>query len=148
MTPAKVRYIGSASKRRKSFTAGNLYDAFFVEYWEGVRNSLHVRNDEEEIVDFVPLEAFEIISDPDGLLEMREARVRCVTRRFEDCWYGVHFGREYAAIGRDRDGFYLVKDETECCYFYPPTAFEINSDPEGILGRRSVYYNYFGSRSG
>lgn len=139
--PAIVRYIGRSNKL---FTKGKLYEAFFVEYWEGVRNSLHVRNNDGVITDFNPLEDFEIVSDEDNVLNDYEATVRCITHKHEDRISGLIFGKEYKAIGCDRDGLYLVKDESGCCYFYSPLDFEIVNDEHSILSKRSVFYNYYG----
>ena len=46
---------------------------------------------------------------------------------------GLTYGKEYKAIGRDKDGLYLVMDNSYCCYFYSPECFEIVSDEYGIL---------------
>lgn len=141
MHPAIVRYKG---RKIKKFTPGKSYEAYFVEYWEGKRNSLHVRGDDGRITDFNPLEDFDIISDEDNLLNDYEAIVRCKTHEYEDYISGLIYGKDYKAIGRDREGLYLVMDESYCCYFYPPDVFEILDDPHGILTRRSVYYSYNG----
>ena len=73
-------------------------------------------NNSEEITDFNPLENFEGLEDTDSVLNT------------------------YKAIGRDRDGLYLVMDDSHDCYFYPPTCFEIVSDEYDILSHRSVYF--------
>ena len=139
--PAIVRYI---RRSNKNFTKGKQYEAFFIEYWEGVRNSLHVRNNDGVITDFNPLEDFEIVSDEDHVLNNHEAIVRCITHKHEDLISGLLFGKEYIAIGCDKDGLYLVKNESGCCYFYSPLDFEIVYDEHGILSKRSVFYNYYG----
>lgn len=141
MTPAIVKYIG---KDNKKFTHGKTYDAYFVEYWEGKRNSLHVRGDDGRVTDFNPLEDFEVISDEDNLLNDYEAVVCCKTHEYEDDIIGLTYGKTYKAIGRDREGLYLVMDNSYCCYFYPPDIFDISKDDHGILNRRSVYYSYHG----
>ena len=74
-------------------------------------------NNSEEITDFNPLENFEGLEDTDSVLNT------------------------YKAIGRDRDGLYLVMDDSHDCYFYPPTCFEIVSDEYDILSHRSVYFS-------
>lgn len=56
----------------------------------------------------------------------------------------LQHGKQYKVIGRDKDGNYLVMDESLDCYFYPSDIFEIISDEHGILSKRSVYYNLFG----
>jgi len=57
MKPAIVEYQGRSSKK---FTKGKQYEAFFLEYWEGVRNSLHVRGNDGRVTDFNPFEYFAI----------------------------------------------------------------------------------------
>jgi hypothetical protein len=53
-------------------------------------------------------------------------------------------GENYNSLwdSRDKDGMYLVMDDTYCCYFYKPELFEIISDPYGILIEQSIYYSY------
>lgn len=113
-----------------------------MEYWQGQRNSLHVRGNDGKITDFNLLEDFVVLSDEDNLLNDYEATVRCITDRYDDI--SLVSGSVYKAIGRDKDGLYLVMDESSDCYFYPADAFEVIYDEHGILTRRSVYYNYNG----
>ena len=139
--PAIVRYIG---KNNKNFTLGKQYEAFFLEYWEGKRNSLHVRNNSGDITDFNPFEDFEVIVDEDNVLNLYEAIVRCKTHKYDDLVAGLRYGKEYKAIGCDKDGLYLVMDDSYDCYFYPAETFEIVSDEYEILSHQSVFYNYHG----
>lgn len=141
MKPAIVEYHGISNEK---FTNGQRYEAFFLEYWEGVRDSLHVRGNDGRVTDFNPFEDFIVISDDDNLLNDYEATVRCITHRLDDLIGGLTFGEEYKAIGRDKAGMFLVKDDSACCYFYNPSDFTILDDPHGILTRRSVYYSYYG----
>ena len=78
--PAVVRYIGVSNDR---FTTRNLYDAYFVEYWQGKRNSLHVSDNSGKVTDFNPFEDFEIVSDEENLLNTYEAVVRCISHNYE-----------------------------------------------------------------
>ncbi len=142
--PAKVKYIGPPSEK---FTCGEVYSAFLLEYWQGRRNSLHVRDNSGEISDFNPFEDFEVIEDDDEVLNLHEATVRCVTNRYDEMVTGLKFGREYKAIGRDRNGLYLVMDESSDCYFYPPDLFEIISDEHDLLSHQSVYYSFHGGKN-
>lgn len=146
-TPAKVRYINVSTK---DFTKGQIYNAYFVEYWQGVRNSLHVENNSGKITDFNPFEKFEIVCDPENVLNFNEAIIKCITRRYEkDKLLGrLTFGKEYKAIGRDKDGLYLVMDDSWDCYFYPPNCFKIICDANKILQKQSVYYSFNTSLSG
>lgn len=143
--PAKVKYIGARSNPK--FTVDKVYDAFFIEYWEGERTSLHVRGDDGKITDFNPLADFLVLEDKGNVLNFCEARVKCVSDAFPDKIIGVTKGKEYPAIGRDKDGMYLVMDNSYCCYFYPPEYFEIVDDEYGILKEQSVYYSYNGSKA-
>ena len=138
-SPAIVRYIGNSNKQ---FTKGKQYEAFFVEYSQGVRNSLHVRNNSGEITDFNRFEDFEVISDKDNVLNFYEATVRCITHKFDGMNLELRYGKEYKAIGCDKDGYLLVMDESFDCYFYSPEFFEIIDDEHEIMLQRSVYYNY------
>ena len=141
MKPAIVKYIGSDSDK---FINGKCYESFFLEYWQGERDSLHVRGEDGEITDFNPFSDFEVISDEDDLLNDHEDIVRCLTHQHDDLVSGLTYGKEYKAIGRDKDGLYLVMDDSYDCYFYPPDIFEVLEDEHGILNRQSVYYSYRG----
>ena len=142
MRPAIVQYI---AKNNRKFTQGCKYEAYFLESWEGKRNSLHVRGNDGRVTDFNHIEDFKVLSDPDNLLNTNEAVVRCITHRFDNLIAGLTYGKEYKAIGRDKDGLYLVMDDSYCCYFYSPECFDIVSDEYGVLSRRSVYYSFRGS---
>ena len=117
------------------FIYGKLYNAYFLEYWQGERTSLHVKGEDKKIDDFNPLEDFEIITDIDRVLNTHEARVRCITHDYDDEVFDLNFGNEYRAIGFDKSGMYLVMDECHDCYFYPCEAFEIIEDEHGILDK-------------
>jgi len=144
MKPAVVKYNGIDNDR---FTHGHLYDAYFLEYWEGKRDSMHVRGDDGDITDFNHFEDFSIVSDEDNLLNDYEAIVRSISHKTDEIIGGLTFGKEYRAIGRDKDGMFLVMDDSFCCYFYNPDNFEIIDDPHGILERQSVYYSYSGGKN-
>ena len=59
----------------EKFTNGKRYEAFFLEYWKGVRDSLHVRGNDGRVTDFNPFEDFIVISDDDNLLNNYEANI-------------------------------------------------------------------------
>lgn len=115
------------------FIYGSLYNAYFLEFWQGERTSLHIKGEDGKIVDFVPVEDFEIISDEDNVLNTYEAVVRCVTHDYDDELFDLNYRKEYKAIGFDERGQLLVLDESYDCYFYPRKNFEIVSDPHNIL---------------
>lgn len=99
--PAVVRYN---AKSNRKFTKGKLHKAYFIEYWEGERTSLHVRGNDDTITDFNHLEDFEIISDEGNLLNNYEATVQCITHQYDHLICGITFGEEYKAIGKDKNG--------------------------------------------
>lgn len=129
--------------RSKQFNYGKLYQARGLEYWEGVRNGLVVEtNMDDGYESFIPFEDFEIVCDPDNVLNNYEAEVRCINPNYDE-EYEIKYGSVYKAIGMDREGYYLVMDGTYCCYFYPGKDFEILSDPDGVLGSESLCdYSY------
>ena len=139
--PAVVRYNAKSSCK---FTKGKLYEAYFIEYWEGKRTSLHVRGNDSTITDFNHLEDFEIISDEGNLLNNYEATVQCITHKYDHFMCCVTFGEEYKVIGRDKNRLILVMDDSYCCYLYPNDVFKSINDPYGILEETSVYYNFRG----
>ena len=143
--PAKVEYVGGTNKLN-TFTVGNAYSAYFVEYWDGKRDNLHVRNNAGQIVDFVPMGDFRIISDPNGVLELdKEAHVRYIVKDEPDP-ESLKYGKSYRALGCDKDGFYLVEDETGYCYFFEASNFEVVYDPYGLLSTESLYYSLYGDK--
>lgn len=115
------------------FISGQLYNAYFLEYWQGDRTSLHVKGEDGKVDDFNPIEEFEIVSDDDDVLNRHEAIVRCVTHSYDAKLFDLNYGREYKAIGYNKDGLLLVMDESFDCYFYPRKAFEIISDKYAVL---------------
>ncbi len=137
--PAQVKYIGSSSEK---FTNGKTYNAYFLEYWQGERNSLHVMDNSGEISDFNPFEDFEVIEDTDNVLNTYEAIVKCVTHKYDSELFDLTYGKLYKAIGRDKDGLFLVMDDSFDCYFYSPDWFEIISDEHDLLSHRSIYYSF------
>ncbi|MBM6967399.1 hypothetical protein [Pseudoramibacter alactolyticus] len=138
--PARVRYIGKKNERLSPLT---VYNAYFLEYWQGVRNALHVLDDTGEIFNFNRFEDFEVLSDPDGVLNDDEALVQCAVCRYEGDLPDLIADKVYKAIGCDKNGYYLVMDESWDCYFYPPDAFQVIDDPQNILCRQSIYYSFY-----
>ncbi len=139
----ECEHINTCAKQTDAlFTVGKLYEAYFVEYWEGERNGLHVIGNDGYLHDYIPLELFEIISDPDHVLNNYEAIVRCLKDTYDPV-FELKCGAIYKAIGRDKDGLYLVMDESRDCYFYSPHAFEVLDDPHNILDHQSVYNGFW-----
>ena len=130
--PAKVKFIGN-SNHYCNFQKGKIYHAYFLEYWQGNRDSLHIKGENREIEDFIPLSDFEILEDSDDVLNTKEAIVKCITHEYDNKLFGLTYGKEYKAIGFDLYGRYLVMDDSWDCYFYLPKEFEIISDPHQIL---------------
>lgn len=138
--PAMVRYIGN--KSNNEFSRGKEYQAYFLEYWQGKRNSLHVKGNSGEITDFNPFEDFEVILDEDNVLNTYEAIVECLTHNFDNELFDIKFGKQYRALGVDKDGYYLIMDESHDCYFYPAGYFKIVEDKYDLLSHCTLYYNY------
>ena len=138
-------FVSTCNKKSQyKFKKNHMYKAYFLEYWEGVRNSLHVEGEDGIIQDFIPLEDFEVIEDVDNVLTLDEALVKCIVHTAEPD-LELKYGHIYKAIGQDKDGMYLVMDESYCCYFYPSDYFEIVEDEKRILSCQSVYYSCSGN---
>ena len=155
--PAKVKFIGNpnyyklgckkssylycrecnekncANSTPFNFEKDKIYNAYFLEYWQGNRDSLHVKGENGEINDFVSLSDFEILEDVEDVLNTKEAIVKCITHELDNKLFDLTYGKEYKAIGFDLYGRYLVMDDSWDCYFYLPKEFEIISDPHQIL---------------
>ncbi len=146
--PAIIKFIGEPLKYRHIspdgeepyFTVGNLYEGYFLEYNEGVRDAVHVKCNDGVIRYNVDIKDFEIISDEDDVLNRNEAIGRCITHEFDDDWDEIVYGKEYKAIGSYEDGSYLVMNETLCCFPYISEFFEIVSDPHGVLEANDCYW--------
>lgn len=104
--------------------------------------SLHVKGNDGKITDFNELADFVVLEDKGNVLNFYEAKVKCISDKFPDVVCGITKGKEYPAIGRDKDGMYLVMDNSYCCYFYPANYFEIIDDEYGLLKEQSVYYSF------
>lgn len=155
--PAKVKFIGNPEEYKLAckessylycrdcdntnckintpfnFKKGKIYNAYFLEYWQGERNSLHIKGENNKIEDFVPLSDFEILEDTDDVLNTNEAIVKCISHKYDNELFAITYGKEYKVIGLDLYGRYLVMDDSWDCYFYLPNMFEIISDPHQIL---------------
>lgn len=155
--PAKVKFIGNpnyyklgckkssylycrecnekncANSTPFNFEKDKIYNAYFLEYWQGNRDSLHVKGENGGINDFVSLSDFEILEDVEDVLNTKEAIVKCITHEHDNKLFDLTYGKEYKAIGFDLYGRYLVMDDSWDCYLYLPKEFEIISDPHQIL---------------
>lgn len=115
------------------FITGRQYNAYFLEYWQGERTSLHVKGEDGKIDDFNPITDFEIIVDEDNVLCRHEAIVKCITHDYDEQLFDLNFGATYKAIGFDKNDLLLVMDESFDCYFYPRTAFEVVCDESRVI---------------
>lgn len=166
--PAKVKFIGNPNDYKlgcekssylycrdcnkndcecdtqNNFEKQKVYNAYFLEYWQGERTSLHIKGNNGKIDDFVPVSDFEILEDVDDVLNTKEAIVRCISHDYEDKLFDLTYDKEYKAIGFDLYGRYLVMDDSLDCYFYLPKEFEIISDPHQILNPKvsKPIYNF------
>ena len=128
------------------FTFEKKYNAYFLEYWQGNRSSLHVKNNMGKIDDYIPFEDFLVVKDIDNVLNYKEAVVRCITKEYERTLFDIKYGKEYKAIGITNKQFseldYLVMDESYDCYFYPHSFFEVIEDVDAILDKETGIYVY------
>ncbi len=133
---------GCQEKTKKRVIFGTVYNAYFLEYWQGKRDSLHVKGEDGVIDHFIPLSDFEIISDVDNVLNNDEAIVKCVVHDYDDEVFALNYGKEYKAIGINNYGLYLILDESGDCYFYSSSAFEIVDDKFNVLNKDKHYPIY------
>lgn len=53
--------------------------------------------------------------------------------------HDLKYGKEYIAVGCDKHGNYLVRDESGLCYYFPKRDFDIVCDEHGILSHSTFY---------
>ena len=107
-------------------------------FWKGTCiTSLHVKGEDGQISDFIPICDFDIIEDRDDVLNTYEATVKCITQ-----WCNLTYGKEYKAIGYNTSDSLLVMDDSDDCYFYPREYFEILEDNHGILDKERAFPVY------
>lgn len=142
----EIKVEGEPEDFAYRFLPGEIYPAYFLEYWQGKRESLHVVDALGERGHYIPLRDFEIVEDKDDVLNLKEAVIRCITHKFDEKLFGLSYGKEYIALGRcgrkDTKGGYLVMDESRDCYCYTQHYFEIVSDPYGLLDEDTGQYVY------
>lgn len=145
MRPAKVMYIGKACYLFTNFTKGKIYDAYFLDFWHGSRCILHVKGDDGSIDRNCELTDFFIISDSDNVLNTFEATVKFdddgSAKKFPD----LTIGHSYRALGCDKDGYFLVIDDSCESYFYKSSHFRIICDPHDLLCKPTIYFSKFAS---
>ncbi|MBQ3125185.1 MAG: hypothetical protein IJC09_07195 [Clostridia bacterium] len=135
-----MKFIGEGKNTNwGTFTHGKEYEAFLLEYWQGECKSLHARGDDGQITAFNSFDDFEVVSDENNVLNSYEAIVECVTHNCNE----IKYGKRYKSIGCDKNGMYLVMDESFDCYFYPAEYFKILEDKNAILARCSLYCGCF-----
>lgn len=78
MSSAIVQYM---AENNEKFTDGQEYDAYFLEYWEGYRNSLHVRGNDTSPVFLVSLRV--------GRSSGKVSMPRCPEARWCVSWPGM-----------------------------------------------------------
>lgn len=136
---AKVKYIVSdPSLVTGHFTYGKDYTAYYIEFWQGIRKGLVAKDDNGEIWDFNQLDQFEILEDPDYVLNDYVAIVECITHQYDDNAEDLNYGKRYKAIGCNEHRFYLVMDESYDCYWYPASCFTVIDDPHHLLQQGSI----------
>ncbi len=137
-TPAILTYTGFNKTVLNGFTVGQHYEAYFLDYYKNKRDRLHIKNDYNELVKNVPRTHFLVVSDPNGILQHKHAKVQFVKNNIENVLYRDNV---YHALGRDKDGLYYVKYESGKCDFFPPEFFTVKSDAFGLLKEESMYFS-------
>ena len=113
------------------FIRGKEYNAYFLDYLQGVRDVLDVQAENSEVLSFIPLSDFQIVSDEENVLNENYALVKCIeVYKNQD----LQVGKVYKALKLSPQGeYYYILDETLDCYFYPIKQFEIIEDAFELL---------------
>ena len=116
------------------FVKNKEYKAYFLDYLQGERNVLEVEAEKGELINFVPLSDFEIVSDKDNVLNHSFARVKCILTNGD---IDLTAGKEYYALKKDDNNTaYYILDNSGDCYYYPKNYFIIVDDMDNILNER------------
>jgi len=120
-----------------AFIEGSLYEAYLLSSFTGEYDRLYVC-EESGCIDASELKDFEVVSDPDNVVATQVARVRCLSS--SQSLFGCQAGKTYDCTGTsksrhedDEEFSYYVMEEDGDIMPYPPSVFEIVSDPYNIL---------------
>lgn len=121
------------------FINGEKYEAFFLDFCQGIRDVLDVENASGERLDFVPIEDFQIIDDKYGVLQDKRAIVKCIVERTD-----LTLGKEYIALKLDKSNKqYYVLDDSKDCYYYAKELFVVVEDKHMILEKNKKIKLFF-----
>ena len=113
------------------FIKDKLYKAFFLDYCQGERNVIEVQTENGEVIDYVPINDFEIIEDRYNVLNDKIARIKCVNVNGQK---DLQIGKEYIALKSNEDRtMFLVLDDSFDTYYYPKENFTVLDDKDKIL---------------
>ena len=125
------RHSDCALERMFLFIYGKEYKAYFLDYCQGIRDVLEVRAENDEILSFLPVSDFEIVSDEHKVLNNKQAIVRCVNA---ENYMDLQVGKDYVALKmHPKKPYIYVLDDSRDCYYYPKENFVIVEDKEGVL---------------
>ena len=121
------------------FRKGQEYKAYFLDYCQGKRDVLEIEAENGEILSFVPLCDFEIVSDKDNVLNNNYFLVKCIEDNVKD----LTKNKVYKAL-KENDKCYYVLDNSFDCYYYPKEYFEIyNKKQMTRFGEILEYLDFF-----
>ena len=120
-----------AQERKFLFLEGKEYKAYFLDFLQGTRDVLDVEAENQEVLSFVPLQDFEIVSDEYGILEDKRAIVKCIKCKGAQ---DLQVGKNYIALKRSKDKtkFYIL-DDSKDCYYYSSDFFVVVEDKDNLL---------------
>ena len=96
---------------------------FLRYYCQGKRDVLDIEAENGEILSFVPLNDFEIVSDKDNVLNNDYFLVKCIEDNVKD----LTKNKVYKAL-KENDKCYYALDNSFDCYYYPKEYFEKDRD--------------------
>ena len=121
------------------FRKGQEYKAYFLDYCQGERNVLDIEAENGEILSFVPLCDFEIVSDKENILSDDYFLVKCIKDNVKD----LTKNKVYKAL-KESDKCYYVLDNSFDCYYYLKEFFEIyNENKMTRFGEITSYIDFF-----
>ena len=121
------------------FIKGQEYKAYFLDYCQGERNVLDIEAENGEILSFVPLCDFEIVSDKENILNDDYFLVKCIKDNVKD----LTKNKVYKAL-KESDKCYYVLDNSFDCYYYLKEFFEIyNENKMTRFGEIISYIDFF-----
>jgi len=111
-----------------------MYEAYLLDLWEAEWEALSVRDETGEIQHYCQLSDFRVVNDPDEVVSVHNAKVKCIVGDAGSGW-GLVEDQVYECIGYSwQDALvYYVADGTGGTYPYLAARFKIIDDPYGTL---------------